>query len=201
MTDHTLLTFGNDPIALFSKWFEEAQAQEINDPETMCLSTADSNGKPSNRMVLLKDFSDKGFKFHTNSESQKGSEILDNPQAALCFYWKSTRKQVRVEGPVEMVSTEEADEYFASRPRERQIGAWASSQSRILRSREELEKALQALEEKYKDQDIPRPPYWNGYIVIPQSIEFWIGNEHRLHDRFIYYRKGDGWEAPQWLYP
>jgi pyridoxamine 5'-phosphate oxidase len=200
--DDRLKSFGSDPVALFEKWYIEAKQCEINDPDAMCLATADSSGKPSNRMVLLKDYGAAGFKFHTNSDSQKGLQLSQNPFAALCFHWKSTRKQIRIEGSVEMVDTAEADEYFRSRPRARQIGAWASAQSQPLESRDALEKAVQEIENIYKDKDIPRPPYWNGYRVIPQLMEFWIGHRDRLHDRFVYLRQQDGsWAAPHWLFP
>ncbi|HBR70039.1 MAG TPA: pyridoxamine 5'-phosphate oxidase [Rhodospirillaceae bacterium] len=191
-----------DPLKLFQDWLNEAENSEINDPNAMCLATADSSGKPSARMVLLKGCDEKGFVFFTNSESHKGRDLSENPEAAFCFYWKSTRKQVRVEGKIEQVSEKEADDYFASRPRGSKIGAWASAQSRPLESREHLENAVKALEEKYKDQnDIPRPAYWNGYRLVPERIEFWIADIDRLHHRFEYWRENNGKWLAGWLYP
>ncbi len=191
-----------NPLDLFHDWLDQAKQSEINDPEAMALATSTKDGYPSVRMVLLKSADEKGFKFHTNAESQKGSELMDNPNAALCFHWKTLRKQVRVEGKVEQVSKQEADEYFASRPYARQIGAWASQQSRVLESRETLENAIKALEKKYPNGSIvPRPAYWQGFRVKPEKIEFWWDNPDRLHDRFIYTKKGGGNWVVQRLYP
>ncbi len=203
MKDPSLEAFDSDPIVLFGDWLAEAQKLEINDPDAMCLATCGSDGRPSNRMVLLKGFGNEGFKFHTNSASRKGLDLAENPYAALCFSWKSTRKQVRIEGPVKMVPEAEADDYFKTRPRARQIGAWASAQSRPLASREDLEAAVKKIERQYKGTDVPRPPYWNGYRVIPLSIEFWIGHKERLHDRFVFTRarEDDDWSGPQRLFP
>lgn len=191
-----------NPIKLFQDWLNEAESSEINDPNAMCLATTDSSGKPSARMVLLKGCDEKGFVFFTNSESHKGRDLAESAEAALCFYWKSTRKQIRVEGKIEQVSEKEADDYFASRPRGSKIGAWASAQSRPLESRAHLESAVRALEEKYKGRnDIPRPAYWNGYRLIPALIEFWIADIDRLHHRFEYRREKDGKWLVRWLYP
>ncbi|MDB2683033.1 pyridoxamine 5'-phosphate oxidase [Alphaproteobacteria bacterium] len=191
-----------DPIKLFKKCLEQAKKEEINDPEAMCLATVNKNGQPSNRMVLLKELDDRGFKFHTNSESQKGEEIEHNKKVALCFHWKSLRKQVRVEGRVIEATSDEADAYFQDRPRKRQIGAWASQQSRPLENRETLEQKTKELEQQYEGKDIPRPPYWKGYIIEPTRIEFWFDNPDRLHDRFIFTKNSDStWSKPQRLYP
>lgn len=190
-----------DPIELFHVWLTQAKQSEINDHEAMAIATCTKDGHPSVRMVLLKQADTKGFKFHTNSESQKGNEIDENPHAALCFHWKSLRKQIRVEGLIETVSKQEADDYFNSRPRARQIGAWASAQSRPLESRESLERRIKQLEEQYpKGTAIPRPEYWKGYRVQPNKIEFWWDNPDRLHDRFIYTKNDDHWDI-QRLYP
>ena len=192
----------HDPIALFQEWLELANNSEINDPEAMALATSTKCGKPSVRMVLLKEANKNGFKFHTNSESQKGNELDDNPFAALCFHWKTLRKQIRVEGSIEKVSKEEADEYFKNRPYPRKIGAHASDQSRPLESREFLEEKLEILRQKYPESsEIPRPEYWNGYRVIPNKIEFWWDNSDRLHDRIVYTKDAGGQWQIQRLYP
>lgn len=191
-----------DPVAVFLKWFEMAEKQEINDPGAMCLATASADGKPSARMVLLKGVDERGFKFHTNSNSQKGHEINANQHVALCFHWKSLRKQVRIEGTISEAGAKEADRYFADRPRARQIGAWASDQSAPLESREFLEEQIQGFEEKFIGKAVPRPAYWRGYIVYPEKIEFWYDNPDRLHDRFVFTRDKDGeWVEPVRLYP
>ncbi len=188
-----------DPIALFNKWFELAKADELNDPNAMALATATSDGRPSVRMVLLKKVDGHGFTFYTNVESRKGGELLANPHAALCFHWKSQRRQVRVEGAVEGVSAADSDEYFHSRSRRSQIGAIASQQSRPLSSREELEAAAAELAAKYPGE-IPRPEYWRGFLVVPERIEFWQDGPDRLHDRIVFTRDGDGWGKVR-LYP
>jgi len=191
-----------NPIAIFKTWLDEAKSSEINDPDAMALATATTDGKPSVRMVLLKSIDERGFKFHTNSDSQKGQEMLANPYVSLCFHWKSLRKQVRVDGVIQEVDTNEADEYFAGRPYNRQIGAWASDQSSPLDARTTLETRIKKFENQFADQDIPRPPNWKGYIVCPHKIELWFDNPDRLHDRFIYLRDDDGkWGAGQRLYP
>jgi len=191
-----------NPLALFSNWLEQAKEKEINDPDAMALASCTKNGKPSVRIVLLKDFDEKGFKFHTNAESQKGSEISENAFAALCFHWKSLRKQVRVEGHIEMATQEEADEYFDSRPYMRQIGAHASAQSRPLDNRELLENKLEELQKLYPEgSDVPRPDYWVGYRVVPEKIEFWWSNPDRLHDRIVYSKTQQGQWVQQRLYP
>lgn len=189
-----------DPIALFGEWLEMAKGSEINDPTAMALATVDEDGLPDVRMVLLKDFDAAGFVFYTNFESAKGREILANPKAALCFHWKSLRKQVRVRGTVTEVSAAEADSYFGSRPRGSRIGAWASQQSRPLESRFALEKAVAAYTARYAIGEIPRPEYWSGFRVAPEQIEFWSDGTFRLHDRMQYVRDGDGWRTSR-LYP
>ena len=192
----------DDPITLFKNWFSKATETEINDPGAVALATCGKNGKPSVRMVLLKQFDESGFKFHTNKESQKGDELTENPYAALCFHWKSLRKQVRAEGKIELVTEKEADEYFANRPYERQVGAWASQQSRPLESREHLEEKIKKLQAQYpKGSTVPRPSYWIGYRLVPQTIEFWWDNEDRLHDRLQYTKNNhENWDI-QRLYP
>lgn len=203
MTDEIVKIYGDDPIGLCRNWLAEAEKSEINDPEAVCLATCDAQGHPSARMVLLKEISERGFKFHTNAESRKGRDIAQNPYAALCLYWKSTRKQIRVEGRIEQATEEEADAYFATRSIERKIGAWASQQSRPFERRADMEEAVRKYEAEFAGADaIPRPPYWKGYRVIPERIEFWIAHEHRLHTRFVYTRESNAapWTAT-WLCP
>jgi pyridoxamine 5'-phosphate oxidase len=190
-----------NPYPLFQEWLKLAEESEPNDPNAMCLATATPDGKPSARMVLLKNVDERGFVLYTNAESQKGSQIAKNAFAALCFHWKSLRKQVRVEGRVEEVSPDEADEYYASRHRGSRIGAWASKQSRPLESIADLKKFVESYEKEFEAKDdIPRPDYWKGYRVIPERIEFWIDGEYRLHQRYLYTPCDDGWTV-QMLYP
>ena len=193
---------GADPIGLFSEWFEAAKASEVNDPNGMALATADADGLPDVRMVLLKDFDARGFTFYTNTESAKGLELAANPKAALLFHWKSLRRQVRVRGPVEGVSEAEADAYFASRARSSQIGAWASDQSRPTSDRLALEKRVAEYALKFGVGRVPRPPHWSGYRVIPQAMEFWRDRPFRLHERLVFSRAAPGapW-APSRLFP
>ncbi|WP_208435130.1 pyridoxamine 5'-phosphate oxidase [Bartonella phoceensis] len=191
------------PFALFAKWLEEATVSEINDPNAMALATVDETGLPNVRMVLLKDYSAQGFVFYTNYESQKGQEILKSMKASLGFHWKSLRRQVRIRGIVEKVTTQEADAYFQSRPRGSRIGAWASKQSRPLENRFVLEKAIAQYTARYATGNIPRPPYWSGFRVKPFSIEFWRDRPFRLHDRLLFTRisiEHDDWQK-QKLYP
>ena len=189
-----------DPHALFEEWLAEAQLAEPNDPTAMGLATADREGRPSARMVLLKGHDERGFVFYTNLDSRKGGELAANSRAALLFHWKSLRRQVRVEGPVEPVSEAEADAYFASRARDSQLGAWASDQSAEMESRDLFEARYRALAEEYEGREVPRPPHWWGYRVAPERLEFWIDRAHRLHERRLFVRSGDGW-AESLLYP
>ncbi len=193
--------YTNDPYKTFGQWLEEAKASEINDPNAMCLATAGANGRPSNRMVLLNGLDDRGFIFYTNSESRKGTDILQNPYAALCFHWKSLRKQVRIEGKIEMVTDAESDAYYNSRHRQSRIGAWASQQSRELPQFADLEEAVKFYEAKFEGlEHIPRPPYWKGFRVMPDKIEFWINGEFRLHKRYVFLPSKNSWETHM-VYP
>ena len=189
-----------DPHQLFEEWFAEARLAEPNDPEAMALATVDPAGRPSVRMVLLKAHDQRGFVFYTNSLSDKGRSLAANPNAALLFHWKSLRRQVRIEGPVEPVAAEQADAYFATRSRQSQLAAWASDQSRPMASRSTFEGRYQALVEQYESRDVPRPPHWWGYRVAPERIEFWIDRAHRLHERRLFTRSGGGWRE-ELLYP
>lgn len=194
----------DDPFALFGDWFAMAREHEPRDPHAMVISTVDSDGMPDSRTVLLKDFDAKGFVFYTNTQSAKGAQLSANGKAALCFYWRSTVRQVRVRGVVEAVSAAEADAYFATRAKDSQIGAWASDQSRALAldSRAELEDKIAALETQYADEHPPRPPHWSGYRVVPLVMEFWRERPFRLHDRLQFSRETPGgvWGKSR-LYP
>jgi len=193
-------TLAAEPFNLFGEWLADATKSEINDPNALALATVDADGLPDVRMVLLKGFDQKGFVFYTNFDSAKGQEILGSMKAAMCFHWKSLRRQVRVRGPVEIVTDAEADAYYASRPRGSRIGAWASKQSRPLESRFALEKAVAEYTARHPIGDIPRPAHWSGFRIIPQQIEFWHDRPFRLHDRMLFTRSGDGWEKTR-LYP
>lgn len=190
------------PFTQFAAWLDEAARTEPNDPNAMALATADANGLPNVRMVLLKDHSAQGFVFYTNFESQKGTELLANRQAAAVFHWKSLRRQVRIRGSVSVVTEAEADAYFASRPRDSRIGAWASQQSRPLEGRFALEAAVAKYAAKYAIGDVPRPPYWSGFRIAPIYVEFWADKPFRLHDRLVYRRSSvDAPWATEHLYP
>lgn len=182
----------DDPVALFMEWLESARASEPNDPNAMALATVDAEGQPDVRMVLLKDVDARGFTFFSNQESAKGEQLWANPSAALLFHWKSLRRQVRVRGPVEPVSLEEADAYFASRARESRIGAWVSDQSRPLSDRSTLESRVAAQTARFDGQDVPRPERWTGWRVKPVQIEFWRDRPFRLHDRLRFDRAAEG---------
>jgi pyridoxamine 5'-phosphate oxidase len=193
-------TMASDPFHLFDEWLAEARASEPNDPEAMALATADTEGQPSVRMVLLKGHSPNGFLFYTNEHSAKGEQLAGNPSAALLFHWKSLRRQVRVEGSVERVGAEQADAYFATRARDSQLGAWASDQSRPLDRRETFENRFEEVARRFEGRAVPRPPHWGGYRVIPERIEFWTDRPHRLHERRLFTREGGDWREGL-LYP
>lgn len=175
-----------NPFAQFSRWFEEARRQQPNMHEAMTVSTCGSDGIVSSRVSLLKSFDGRGFVFYTNYNSRKGQQISDNPRVSLCFYWPGLHRQVRIEGVAVKTTAEEADAYFATRPRGSQLGAWASNQSTVIPGRGDLDQRFRELEANYRDRPVPRPPHWGGYRVIPVEIEFWQGRADRLHDRFVY---------------
>jgi len=192
-----------DPIERFRALLARARATHLPEPTAMALATATASGLPSVRMVLLKEADERGFVFYTNLGSRKARELAENPRAALCFHWQPLEVQVRVEGKVEPVSPVEADAYFAGRPRGSQIGAWASKQSTLLASREELEERIRSVNERYSDGEVPRPEFWSGFRVVPERIEFWFGQPSRLHDREVYIRDAaepNGWWVER-LYP
>jgi pyridoxamine 5'-phosphate oxidase len=190
----------DDPIELFRRWLADARGGEPNDPNAMALATADANGMPDCRMVLLKDVDARGFAFYTNRDSAKGRQMTTNPQAALLFHWKSLRRQVRVRGPIEQGDAAEADAYFASRAREARIGAWASVQSRPLKDRATLEEAVARETARFADQEVGRPGHWGAWRVRPMTLEFWRDRPFRLHDRLHFTRQGDNWLRTR-LYP
>ena len=189
----------SDPMPIVRLWLADAEATEPNDPNAMALATTSTTGQPSVRMVLLKQLDERGFGFFTNAESQKGRQLDQNPHAALCFHWKSRRRQIRVEGAVTELPGSEADTYFHSRSRRSQLGAAASQQSRVLESREQLEAMVRELAEQYPTE-IPRPAYWRGYVLKPERIEFWQDGADRLHDRILFTRAADGWRSER-LFP
>lgn len=200
--DDAVLAAGQapDPFDVFDAWFGEARAAEINDPNAMTLATVDADGMPDARTVLLKGHDRSGFVFYTNLGSAKGRELAATPRAALLFHWKSLRRQVRIRGPVAPVAAEEAESYFASRPRGSQVGAWASDQSRPAADRAELERRVAEREAEFAGRDVSRPPHWSGLRVTPLAIEFWRDGAFRLHDRFLYLPDGEGWRVAR-LFP
>ena len=202
-TDSTDIAPPADPIAYFRSLLAEAEGVDrtlLPEPTAMSLATVGADGQPSMRIVLLKGVDDRGFVFYTNYESRKGRELLAHPRTALCFHWQPLERQIRIEGRAEPVSPEEADAYFATRARLSQIGAWASQQSRPLGSDAELEARVREVEERFARRDVPRPPYWSGFRVRPERIEFWRNRAFRLHERLLYERDGEGWRVRH-LYP
>ena len=186
----------DDPIKLFQEWFNEAKKTEINDPNALALATADKSGIPTVRMVLMKNFSNEGFVFYTNFNSKKSFDLKENPNASICFHWKSLLRQIRITGKISKVSDEDADEYYKSRSYGSRIGAWASKQSSILKKREELYQSIEDYKKKYPDENnVPRPMHWSGWNLNPNSIEFWLDGEDRIHQRLKYIKKGNNvWE-------
>ena len=193
-------TDATEPFGLFAAWMEEAKASEPNDPNAMALATVDADGLPDVRMVLLKEWDERGFVFFTNLGSAKGEELAAQPKAALVLHWKSLRRQVRVRGAVTWVTDEEVDAYFASRPRDSRIGAWASEQSRPLASRQVFEDAIARIGARFEGGEVPRPPHWGGFRIAPEQMEFWHDRPFRLHDRVRFTRAGGGWDRAR-LFP
>ena len=182
------------PFIQFEKWFKEAVDGKVNEPNAMSLSTVSSEGKPSSRILLLRNFNEKGFVFYSNYTSRKGEEINANPNAAILFFWPELERQVRIEGVLEKQSAEESDMYFASRPRGSKLGAWTSEQSKVIASRNFLDEEYEKLSKKYPDESVPRPHYWGGYFLKPTAVEFWQGRPSRLHDRILYTKENSGWK-------
>jgi pyridoxamine 5'-phosphate oxidase len=182
-----------DPVAMFRHWMHDTVVAGLHEPNAMVVSTVSAQGHPSSRMVLLKGVDERGFVFYSNYDSRKGAELSVNPHVALLFPWHDLQRQVRIEGRAEPVTREESAAYFATRPRASQLGAWASPQSRVVASRDELEQRYAEVEERFRDQDVPLPPNWGGYLVRPELVEFWQGRRGRMHDRLVYRRGGEGW--------
>ena len=190
-----------NPIVLFKKWFEAAKKSEINDPNALSLATSSPEGIPTVRMVLLKGLSENGFVFYTNFNSKKGRDLKNNPNASMCFHWKSLRRQIRVSGKVSVIDEKEANDYFNSRAYGSRIGAWASSQSKVMRNREEFLNKIKQYEKKYPDQkNVPRPPHWSGWRLNPKELEFWLEIKNRVHERLNYRKEKDKW-VKEVLYP
>ena len=190
-----------NPFKLFKLWMEEAEKSEPNDPNAVNVATVDSSGQPDNRMVLLKGLTENSFIFYTNLESKKSRDLRNNPKASMCFHWKSLLRQVRIQGSVQLVDGKTADEYYNSRPYESRIGAWASSQSEVMKHRDEFEEKINEFKKKYPDQhNVPRPTYWSGWALTPYKIEFWKDVKNRLHQRLCYSRIGEAW-SKEILYP
>lgn len=183
-----------NPIVQFTKWFKEAVESKVNEPNAMTLATASVEGKPSARIVLLRNFDENGFIFYTNYTSRKGGEIFKNPYASILFFWPELERQVRIEGKLSKQSAEESDNYFNTRPRTSKLGAWTSEQSRVIASRKALDDEYEKMSLKYPDENVPRPIYWGGYVLEPNSIEFWQGRPNRLHDRLLYTKENSGWK-------
>tara|TARA_B100000029_G_scaffold481721_1_gene530992 strand:- start:1008 stop:1631 length:624 start_codon:yes stop_codon:yes gene_type:complete len=191
----------DDPLELFKIWMSEAEKNEINDPNALSLATTNKNNEPSVRMVLLKELNQKGFVFYTNLNSPKSEDLKQNPRASMCFHWKSLQRQVRISGSINQIEDKEADIYFNSRPYESKIGAWASDQSKAMNTREEFLKKINEFKVKYKDKNnVPRPKYWSGWILNPSIIEFWLGDEFRIHERLKYKKISNNWKK-EILYP
>ena len=190
----------DDPFAIFAAWMDEARLSEPNDPDAMAIATADGQGRPSVRMVLLRRYGPDGFGFFTHLDSRKGLDLAANPFGALVIHWKSLRRQVRAEGPMQQIDDAEANAYFAGRGRESQIGSWASDQSRPLDSRETFERRYAEVQARFEGSDVPRPPRWSGFRLIPERIEFWTDRPHRLHERRLFTRTSGGWDEGL-LYP
>jgi len=191
----------DDPLELFKIWMSEAEKKEINDPNALSLATANKNNEPSVRIVLLKGLSQKGFVFYTNLNSPKSGDLKNSPKASMCFHWKSLQRQIRIFGTITQVQDQEADAYFNSRPYESRIGAWASDQSKVMNKREELLKKIEEFKKKYKDsKNLPRPKHWSGWCLSPLSIEFWLGDKYRIHERLKYNKISNNWKK-EILYP